>query len=89
MSKLFSSTIINAVVGFLATGTKEAPGNNGLKDQVLALTWVRYHIASFGGDCNSVTVIGYSAGAMSAVLHMMSPMAQGNHEKYLKNMKLN
>lgn len=31
-------------LGFLNTGTAEAPGNAGLKDQVLALKWVRDNI---------------------------------------------
>lgn len=64
-------------LGFLSTGTKEAPGNNGLKDQVVALRWIRDHIKSFGGDPNSVTLMGYSAGGMSVTLHMVSAMSKG------------
>ncbi|CAH1958126.1 unnamed protein product [Acanthoscelides obtectus] len=63
--------------GFLATGDKEAPGNNGLKDQVLVLKWVQKYIESFGGDPNSVTLLGYSSGSWSAILHMLSPMSKG------------
>ncbi|KAG5884816.1 hypothetical protein JTB14_012024 [Gonioctena quinquepunctata] len=63
-------------LGFLSTGDKEAPGNNGLKDQVAALKWVKHNIASFGGDPNSVTLLGHGSGAMSVVLHMVSPMSQ-------------
>lgn len=66
-----------SLLGFLSTGTKEAPGNNGLKDQVIALRWVRDHIHSFGGDPQSVTLMGYSAGGMSITLHMVSPMSKG------------
>lgn len=66
-----------SVLGFLSTGTKEAPGNNGLKDQVMALRWVKEHIESFGGDPNSITIMGYSAGALSVTLHMVSPMSKG------------
>ncbi|TMW39795.1 hypothetical protein DOY81_015125, partial [Sarcophaga bullata] len=40
-------------LGFLATGTAEAPGNMGLKDQVIALRWIQQHIEKFGGDPNS------------------------------------
>ncbi|EDV49563.2 venom carboxylesterase-6 [Drosophila erecta] len=64
-------------LGFLATGTKEAPGNAGLKDQVLALRWIQRHIHRFGGDPGSVTLLGYSAGSISVALHMLSPMSRG------------
>lgn len=64
-------------LGFLSTGTGDAPGNNGLKDQVMALKWVKLHIGRFGGDPNTVTIMGYSAGAISVTLHMVSPMSRG------------
>ncbi|XP_020812784.1 venom carboxylesterase-6 [Drosophila serrata] len=64
-------------LGFLATGTKEAPGNAGLKDQVMALRWIQKHIHRFGGDPGSVTLLGYSAGSISIGLHMISPMSRG------------
>ncbi|ENN75929.1 hypothetical protein YQE_07466, partial [Dendroctonus ponderosae] len=62
-------------LGFLATGEKEAPGNNGLKDQVQVLKWINKNIEGFGGDPNSVTLMGYSAGGVSVVLHMVSPLS--------------
>lgn len=64
-------------LGFLSTGDKEAPGNNGLKDQVELLKWVKKNIESFGGDPNSVTLLGYSAGSAAALLHMVSPLSKG------------
>lgn len=64
-------------LGFLATGTADATGNMGLKDQVVALRWIQKHIGKFGGDCSSVTLWGYSAGSFSTGLHMMSPMSKG------------
>ncbi|XP_054081120.1 juvenile hormone esterase [Zeugodacus cucurbitae] len=64
-------------LGFLAVGSAEAPGNAGLKDQVEALRWIQSHISHFGGDPNSVTLFGYSAGSFSIGLHMMSPMSKG------------
>lgn len=58
-------------------GDSLAPGNLGLKDQVEALRWVKKNIAKFGGDPNSVTITGYSAGSWSVSLHLLSPMSRG------------
>lgn len=65
------------VIGFLSTGTKDAPGNNGMKDQVAVLKWVKNNIASFCGDPSLVTIFGYSAGGLSVTAHLVSPMSQG------------
>lgn len=62
--------------GFLSTGDNLAPGNMGLKDQVAALRWIQRNIAAFGGDPNSVTLCGYSAGSFSIILHMVSPLSK-------------
>ena len=48
-----------------------------LKDQVLALKFVRDHVAAFGGDPNSVTLTGQSSGSRSIILHLISPMSKG------------
>ncbi|EFN82200.1 Esterase FE4 [Harpegnathos saltator] len=49
--------------GFLNTGDESAPGNAGLKDQVMALKWVKDNIHYFGGCPNRVTIFGQDAGA--------------------------
>ncbi|GAB0088428.1 Carboxylic ester hydrolase [Sergentomyia squamirostris] len=64
-------------LGFLTTGDSECPGNFGFKDQNLALRWVRDNIRCFGGDPNSVTLFGQSAGGVSTHLHMLSPLSKG------------
>lgn len=63
--------------GFLATGDTVIPGNNGLKDQLLALKWVQENIEHFGGDPNQVTIFGHDAGAASVTFHLMSQKSQG------------
>ena len=68
-------------LGFLSTGDKEAPGNNGLKDQVVVLKWVKDNIAAFGGDPDSVTLVGFGSGALSVTLHLVSPLSKGLFHK--------
>ena len=65
------------ILGFLSTGDASAPGNFGLKDQVLALKWVQKNIHAFGGDSNRVTLFGQSAGGVSTALHALSTSTNG------------
>ena len=50
-------------LGFLSTATEELPGNLGLWDQSLALTWLRDNIQYFRGDPGQLTLFGESAGS--------------------------
>ncbi|KAK7574427.1 hypothetical protein V9T40_011618 [Parthenolecanium corni] len=65
------------VIGFLSAADEVLPGNYGMKDQVAALKWVQQNIRDFGGDPQRVTIFGESAGAVSAHLHMFSPLSKG------------
>lgn len=54
-----------------------APDNRGILDQVAALRWVQDNIAAFGGEPNTVTIFGQSAGAGSVAALLTMPMATG------------
>ncbi|XP_068627237.1 esterase FE4-like [Battus philenor] len=58
--------------GFMCLNTPEVPGNQGLKDQLSALRWIKENIEAFGGDSNKITIVGSSAGAISVDYHLMS-----------------
>ena len=53
------------IFGFLTSEELRAAGfkaNNGLRDQKVALQWIKKNIAGFGGDPDEVSVLGQSAG---------------------------
>ncbi|KAL0819326.1 hypothetical protein ABMA28_007458 [Loxostege sticticalis] len=65
------------VFGFLSLNSERVPGNNGLRDCVTLLRWVRDNARAFGGDPHDVTLAGQSAGAAMAHLLSLSPAAEG------------
>lgn len=69
--------------GFLCLGTKDIPGNAGLKDQVALLRWVKKNIAGFGGNPDDVTLSGESAGSSAVDLLMLSKATDGLFNKVI------
>lgn len=48
------------IFGFLSLKDPKlgVPGNAGLKDQTMAMRWVKENIGVFGGDVNNITIAG-------------------------------
>ena len=65
------------ILGFLNSGDAFARGNLGLWDQHVAIRWVRYNINAFGGDVNSITLMGHEAGAVCVMLQSLYPGNRG------------
>ncbi|GLH12013.1 Carboxylic ester hydrolase, partial [Gryllus bimaculatus] len=65
------------ILGFLSTEDDVAPGNFGMKDQVLALHWIQKNIAAFGGNPMRVIIAGSLAGGASVHYHYFSSNSQG------------
>lgn len=64
-----------------AFGWLDLPGvsttNNGLRDAMAGLRWVRENIGTFGGDASNVTIFGESAGGVIVLSLVASPAAAG------------
>lgn len=73
------------VLGFMALDHLDpglaGSGNNGIRDQIEALRWVRANITAFGGDPGNVTIFGESAGGGSVAALLSAPDADGLYHK--------
>lgn len=65
------------LLGFFTMHDPLLPGNYGVWDQIEALRWIHDNIAAFGGNPNSVTIFGESAGGMSVSLLTLIPSNEG------------
>lgn len=65
------------IFGYLTTEDEVIPSNNGLKDFILGLEWVRDNIEKFGGDRTRVTLMGNRGGAALVNMLLYSPKAKG------------
>lgn len=63
-------------------------GNYGLKDELMALDWVRENIASFGGDPDNITVGGQSGGTAKSTALTTCPFSQGKIRRCINQSNL-
>lgn len=71
------------VAGFLNLEDEAAPGNQGLKDQVMALKWIQLNISNFGGNPKNVTIFGESSGGSCVNFLGISPSTKGEIYRFL------
>ena len=65
------------ILGFMSLYHPAAKGNYGFWDQKMAIQWIHDNIRSFGGDPNSVTITGESAGGWSVSMQSLQPSNKG------------
>jgi carboxylesterase type B len=64
--------------GFLKPGLNDQTvANFGLLDIIASLQWIKENIEQFGGNRDSVTLLGYDTGAICANFLMVSPVSRG------------
>ncbi|CAH1106188.1 unnamed protein product [Psylliodes chrysocephalus] len=73
------------LLGFLSLGDTVAPGNNGIRDQIMALKWIKKNIKNFGGDPDNITIFGQSAGAASVAYLLQIEETKGLFSKAILN----
>ncbi|KAF9819060.1 hypothetical protein SFRURICE_000725 [Spodoptera frugiperda] len=66
-----------AILGYLTTEDGVIKGNNGLRDFILGLEWIKQNIDKFGGDPSKVTIVGSRGGAALAEILLYTEKAKG------------
>ncbi|XP_045533089.1 juvenile hormone esterase-like [Pieris brassicae] len=69
------------VFGYLSLNSTSIPGNNGLRDIITLLRWVKANAKCFGGNPEDITLGGQSAGALNVHLLTLSKAAEGLFNK--------
>lgn len=78
ISRLFASNgIAAASINYRLTPEVSHPSH--LQDATAAFAWVKRHIARYGGDPNTVFVMGHSAGAYLAAKMALDPIFLAQH----------
>ncbi|XP_023952031.2 esterase E4-like [Bicyclus anynana] len=75
---------INYRLGFLGFASFEdvvLPGNNGMRDVLLALKWLQQNVKYFAGDPSNITLMGNSGGAVIVDILLQTPKAEGLFSK--------
>jgi len=74
----FIVTILNYRMNILGFPDLPSTGVNlAILDVIMALKWVNNHISNFGGNTDSITIFGESAGSMNVLDLWVSPQARG------------
>lgn len=68
-------------IGFLAFNDEKLPGNNGIRDVILALNWLKQNLNKFGGDPYRITLMGVDGGAALVDLLLNSRKGKGLFSK--------
>lgn len=60
--------------GFAQSSALHAEGseNAGVRDQRIAIEWVKSHIAAFGGDPDKITIHGQSSGGLAVGIQILA-----------------
>lgn len=66
-----------ASLGFLSMEDDVLPGNNGIRDVILALKWIKENLQYFGGNPNKITLMGQQDGAALVEILLHSQKAKG------------
>ncbi|XP_023235245.1 acetylcholinesterase-like [Centruroides sculpturatus] len=67
--------------GFLYFDPRLTNNNDALRDQLLALKWIKHNIEAFGGNSKDITLFGQDAGAWSIGYHLISPLSRGHFKR--------